>query len=513
MNLWFSDEANATATYGHISNWDVSAVTNMSEAFKNKVTFNQDIGGWDVSNVTHMNYMFNNATAFNQAVGDWNTSAVTNMAHMFNGATSFNQAIGDWDTSSVTSMYTMFSGASDFNRAIGDWNTSAVRGMDHMFKGAADFNQSIDSWDTSNVTHMNYMFFGATSFSRAIGDWNTSAVTNLNRMFENATAFDQDIGDWNMSAVTSMNFTFRGATAFNQDVRDWNTSAVTNMVEMFNNTSSLSDANKGLIHSSFSSNANWPYDWSAFVDTDGDGIANGADADDDNDGFSDTEEIAYGSDPRDADSVANAPPADLNATAPLAIAENQPAGTIVGELNATDPDANATLTFTLVDGSNANHLFTIDGNGTLRTAAVFDFETNATFTIRAKVRDQYNAHVKKNFSVTVTNVVEDLDQDGIDDHADPDDDGDGFSDVTEIAYGSDPRNVNSVANQAPTALDLNNTTIAENQPAGTIVGKLTGIDPDGNATLSYSRANGQGSKHNNQFFVGPHNNLKAKSPD
>jgi hypothetical protein len=87
-----------------------------------------------------------------------------------------------------------------------------------------------------------------------------------------------------------------------------------------------------------------------------------------------------------------------------------------------------------------------------------------------------------------------------------------FSNAEEIAYGSDPRNANSLANQVPTALDLNNTTIAENQPAGTVVGKLIGIDPDGNATLAYSRANGQGSKHNNQFFVGPHNNLKAKNP-
>ena len=30
VNLWFSDEANATFAYGHISDWNVSAVTNMS---------------------------------------------------------------------------------------------------------------------------------------------------------------------------------------------------------------------------------------------------------------------------------------------------------------------------------------------------------------------------------------------------------------------------------------------------------------------------------------------------
>ena len=44
VNLWFSDEANATATYGHISDWNVSAVTDMSEAFNDRTDFNEDIG-------------------------------------------------------------------------------------------------------------------------------------------------------------------------------------------------------------------------------------------------------------------------------------------------------------------------------------------------------------------------------------------------------------------------------------------------------------------------------------
>ena len=39
----------------------------------------------------------------------------------------------------------------------------------------------------------------------------------------------------------------------------------------------------------------------------------------------------------------NRSPSELNSTAHLAITENQPVGTIVGEFNAIDPDANATL--------------------------------------------------------------------------------------------------------------------------------------------------------------------------
>jgi hypothetical protein len=55
--------------------------------------------------------------------------------------------------------------------------------------------------------------------------------------------------------------------SFNQDLSDWNVSAVTNMTNIFVNANALSNANKGKIHSSFSTNSNWPYDWSAFVTT------------------------------------------------------------------------------------------------------------------------------------------------------------------------------------------------------------------------------------------------------
>ena len=52
VNLWFDNQAEANATYGHISDWNVSAVTNMTEAFMDRTTFNEDISR-DVSNVTN----------------------------------------------------------------------------------------------------------------------------------------------------------------------------------------------------------------------------------------------------------------------------------------------------------------------------------------------------------------------------------------------------------------------------------------------------------------------------
>ena len=115
----------------HISNWDVSNVTNMANLFQNKDFFNDDIGGWDVSNVTDMTSMFLRATAFNQDIGRWNVSKVTDMSRMFRGATAFNQDIGKWGekTAQVTNMSYMFSYAVAFDTNIDGWNVSKVTNM------------------------------------------------------------------------------------------------------------------------------------------------------------------------------------------------------------------------------------------------------------------------------------------------------------------------------------------------------------------------------------------------
>ena len=248
----------------NINFWDVSNVTNMTDMFNGASLFNQDLSNWDVSGVTSFNYMFFGASAFNGNIVNWNTSAAQYIHNMFNGATVFNQNIGGWDTSSVIGMAGVFDSAENFNQDISNWNTSSVNNMESMFFGATVFNQDISGWDVSNVvdmrnmfnsasafdqpignwnvssvTNMRYMFSNAASFNQNIGDWNVSNVTNIGQIFQNATSFNQDIGDWNVSNVTSLEYTFENASAFNQDIGDWNVSQVTNMLGTFNGASSF----------------------------------------------------------------------------------------------------------------------------------------------------------------------------------------------------------------------------------------------------------------------------------
>ena len=153
----------------------------------------------------------------------------------------------------------------------------------------------------------------------------------------------------------------------------------------------------------------------------------------------------------------NKAPTDLNSTAVLAFSENQPVGTVIGEFNATYPDEDA-ITYHFVSGENNNSLFTLDTNGTLKTATTFDYESNASsYVITIQAKDELNATTEGNFTVTLLNV-------------------------------NDP------------PYDLNSTTalkIAENQSVGTFISDFKATDPDGD-TITYHFLNGD---NNNSLFT------------
>ena len=92
-------------------------------------------------------------------------------------------------------------------------------------------------------------------------------------------------------------------------------------------------------------------------------------------------------------------------------------------------------------GDDNNNLFSLDPDGTLRTAAVFDYETHSdSYSVRVRVTDELNASFEKAFWVDLLDVDEDPDKDGLHNDVDLDDDGDGYPDTEEIAANSDPRN-------------------------------------------------------------------------
>ena len=149
------------------------------------------------------------------------------------------------------------------------------------------------------------------------------------------------------------------------------------------------------------------------------------------------------------------------------VAENQSVGTVVGMLSGTDPDPgqSETLTFVLVSGYGDNSQFSIDpATKQLKTAAVFNYEATSNCTIKVRSTDTASPALTydETFTINVTNI-----------------------------------------NEQPTDIALSNNSVAENQLSGTVIGVLSGTDPDAgqSETLTFSLVSGYGD--NSQFSIDP----------
>ena len=228
----------------------VSHITDMSFAFDNQATFNQDIGNWDVSHVTTMNKMFFKAKDFNQNIGNWDVASVLDMSRMFQRAEDFNQDLSRWCVGSIYSAPVSFSEyASLLAHYEPQWGLCSQASLDNngclecdslsigdffVYKG-----DSIEVVDrqrldqlialqadltkvcVSHVTTMKNLFRGQVGFNQNISSWDVSNVTNMNRMFKKASNFSQDISKWDVSNVNRMNSMFESSSAFNHDLSDW----------------------------------------------------------------------------------------------------------------------------------------------------------------------------------------------------------------------------------------------------------------------------------------------------
>jgi len=148
------------------------------------------------------------------------------------------------------------------------------------------------------------------------------------------------------------------------------------------------------------------------------------------------------------------------------IAENMPAGSMVGRLWTDDPDEIDDHTYSLVsgEGSDDNGSFMVLSDLLLSDAA-FDYETQDTFKVRIRSTDQGDLSIEAAFIITITDVNE------------------------------------GGGNLAPTAISLNANSIEENRQSGTLIGAFTTTDPDAGDMHAYALVDGLGADDNDDFMI------------
>jgi hypothetical protein len=107
--------------------------------------------------------------------------------------------------------------------------------------------------------------------------------------------------------------------------------------------------------------------------------------------------------------VPNRPPTDIDLSS-TGVAENQPAGTIVGTFSTADLDLPSdSYTYELVtgDGDTDNDSFAIYGDQ-LKTTAMFDFETKSSYAIRVRTTDTGGLWYEEAFTIAVMDLDDPL---------------------------------------------------------------------------------------------------------
>ena len=198
-------------------------------------------------------------------------------------------------------------------------------------------------------------------------------------------------------------------------------------------------------------------------DTDHDGDPDVTDPDDDNDGYTDVEETAKGTDPKDPTSKPTTPPTPQpTITNPTqTVIDEKPISNIV--ITPGDPASTVTVDTTKLPNGVTYDPATKTISGTPDVTDWGTTEESRKFEIPVVVTNPDGTTVTKKIEIT---VQRDTDGDGTPDVTDPDDDNDGYTDVEENAKGSDPKNSNSrpaaiitpvepvsISNQTQTVID------------------------------------------------------------
>jgi len=150
-------------------------------------------------------------------------------------------------------------------------------------------------------------------------------------------------------------------------------------------------------------------------------------------------------------------PTDLT-LASAGIAEDSSAGTLVGLLSATDPDAGSSFLYVLVAGSGGNDvdngLVEIIGNQLkVKAGALINFEANPFLNFNIQVTDNGSPALSFVKAVTVSVLN---------------------------------------ANEAPTGISIFIAAILENSAGGTVISSLSASDPDAGSLFSYALVPGSG---------------------
>ncbi|MCR4890627.1 MAG: DUF285 domain-containing protein, partial [Lachnospiraceae bacterium] len=230
---------------------------------KNLLTVDEDgndtgkgVSEWDVSNIQNMAQAFYNCESLESLdVSQWDTGNVMNMSHMFAQCDNLKYVMSvsaseiKFNPKKVSQGYNMFDGCKSLKSEginVSNWNTGNIQNFTNMFANCSSLvSLDVGDWDISGSTLLTNMFYGCsllTDFGEDnLATWDTSHITDMKGLFQScATVSSIDMSGWDISSVTKMENMFASCVKLNElDLSGYDTKSLVNTKGMFDSCSEL----------------------------------------------------------------------------------------------------------------------------------------------------------------------------------------------------------------------------------------------------------------------------------
>jgi len=198
----FNNGGSDSIKYWNISGWDLisfSGCVSFNQPINTLTVPAGTVGNvatytaWDMTGRTSITGILQNCQAFDKEVTDWDVSSVTNFSNAFSGATVFNNGgvvaagtgLDTWNVSSALTISGMFADADGFTGELNGWGskTSGITDMSICFQ-RTPYNNSLSAWDTSSVNSMYRMFYQCNGFNQPLTSWSIASLQDATEILQ-----------------------------------------------------------------------------------------------------------------------------------------------------------------------------------------------------------------------------------------------------------------------------------------------------------------------------------------
>jgi hypothetical protein len=159
------------------------------------------------------------------SIETWDVSHMTDFSEAFHGERVQGLRLDQWDVSNGTNFTRMFAGSLGLTVDLSRWNMANAQLLDGMFIHCRDFRGgNVSSWRLPRVHSARHMCFDCHQWIADVSRWELPSLLSMDGMFQHCFLFQSDLSAWRLPLVQTMSYAFAGCVLLQSDLSRWTVS-------------------------------------------------------------------------------------------------------------------------------------------------------------------------------------------------------------------------------------------------------------------------------------------------